>query len=265
MVREAWRVVELFGPTIQGEGPDAGTPCHFIRFGGCDYRCGYARRGPGATLARDPRLPFMCDSLHAVLPEHVREAELLRTPQILERLSELRGDPQYVVLSGGNPALHDLTPLVEALHEWQWRVSIETQGTLWKDWINDLDTVVISPKPPSAGQPFSMPILDNFMRQLSGRHREPRKVALKVPIYDEHDLRFADVLAERFDVPMYLSVVNAWIADKDNPPLETPQLRENLLRQYEWIVEHAQDYDNLTTAPVFPQMHVIVWGEEKNR
>ena len=27
--------------TIQGEGRHVGIPCHFIRFGGCDYRCGW--------------------------------------------------------------------------------------------------------------------------------------------------------------------------------------------------------------------------------
>ena len=49
-------VVEVFGPTIQGEGELAGVPTAFVRFGGCDYRCTW------------------CDSLHAVLPEDVREA-----------------------------------------------------------------------------------------------------------------------------------------------------------------------------------------------
>lgn len=29
-------VVEIFGPTIQGESPDAGRPAYFVRFGGCD-------------------------------------------------------------------------------------------------------------------------------------------------------------------------------------------------------------------------------------
>jgi 7-carboxy-7-deazaguanine synthase len=32
-------VIEVFGPTVQGEGPDAGRPAYFVRFGGCDYRC----------------------------------------------------------------------------------------------------------------------------------------------------------------------------------------------------------------------------------
>ena len=42
------RVVEIFGPTIQGEGALIGEPTVFVRTGGCDYRCSW------------------CDSLHAV-------------------------------------------------------------------------------------------------------------------------------------------------------------------------------------------------------
>jgi 7-carboxy-7-deazaguanine synthase len=32
-------VIEIFGPTIQGEGAEAGLATHFLRVGGCDYRC----------------------------------------------------------------------------------------------------------------------------------------------------------------------------------------------------------------------------------
>lgn len=48
-------VLEIFGPTLQGEGAVIGAPTMFIRFGGCDYRC------------------EQCDSLHAVLPELIKE------------------------------------------------------------------------------------------------------------------------------------------------------------------------------------------------
>ena len=34
-------VSEVFGPTLQGEGPHAGRPCHFIRLGGCNLSCSW--------------------------------------------------------------------------------------------------------------------------------------------------------------------------------------------------------------------------------
>jgi len=50
---ELVRISEIFGPTIQGEGPLIGRPTVFVRTAGCDYRC-----------AR-------CDTLYAVLPEYI--------------------------------------------------------------------------------------------------------------------------------------------------------------------------------------------------
>lgn len=47
-------VIEIFGPTVQGEGAEAGVPTHFLRLGGCDYRCAW------------------CDTMYAVDPATVR-------------------------------------------------------------------------------------------------------------------------------------------------------------------------------------------------
>src|SRR3954454_18364888 len=84
-------VIEIFGPTIQGEGAEAGLPTHFVRLGGCDYRCSW------------------CDTMYAVDPATVRAtSERLEVAEIVERLGRLDGHPEWVTLSGGNPALHHL-------------------------------------------------------------------------------------------------------------------------------------------------------------
>jgi len=129
----AFPVVEVFGPTIQGEGELAGMPTAFVRFGGCDYRCSW------------------CDSLHAVLPEHVRGAHRMTPAQIAAALEALPGRPDWVTLSGGNPALLELGDLVALLHAAGRRVAVETQGSVWRDWLGDVDLLTISPKPPSSG------------------------------------------------------------------------------------------------------------------
>src|SRR3954469_4532211 len=90
-------VTEIFGPTVQGEGYDQGKPCHFVRLGGCDYRCEW------------------CDSAHAVLPQFVRQNKRMDTQEIIDALELLPGSPQWVILSGGNPLLHDLSSLVTEL------------------------------------------------------------------------------------------------------------------------------------------------------
>jgi 7-carboxy-7-deazaguanine synthase len=58
-MKERIRISEIFGPTIQGEGPLIGRPTVFVRTGGCDYRCSW------------------CDTLYAVLPEYRDEWKLM--------------------------------------------------------------------------------------------------------------------------------------------------------------------------------------------
>src|SRR4051794_6252753 len=80
-------VIEIFGPTIQGEGALAGAPTMFVRFGGCDYRCSW------------------CDSMYAVDPAQVRENAVKMEPQeiigeLLRQLGAARGKGMWVTLSG---------------------------------------------------------------------------------------------------------------------------------------------------------------------
>src|SRR4051794_28690583 len=127
-------VVEIFGPTIQGEGAEAGIATHFVRVGGCDYRCSW------------------CDTMYAVDPEIVRAtAEKLSSDEIVTRVDALAGRPDWVTISGGNPALHALGDLVSGLHAVGFRVSVETQGSRWASWLGSVDRLTVSPKPPSSG------------------------------------------------------------------------------------------------------------------
>jgi len=98
-MRESIAISEIFGPTVQGEGPLIGQPTVFVRTGGCDYRC------------------VWCDTLYAVLPEHRSEWVLMTPTEIERRIDELASNnPVLVTLSGGNPALQPLAPLIELGH-----------------------------------------------------------------------------------------------------------------------------------------------------
>src|SRR3712207_8798896 len=77
---KTYPVIEIFGPTIQGEGAEAGLPTHFVRLGGCDYRCAW------------------CDTMYAVDPRTVRDtAERLSGETIIERLQTLAGCPDWEI------------------------------------------------------------------------------------------------------------------------------------------------------------------------
>lgn len=240
-------IVELFGPTLQGEGQDIGMPCYFIRFGGCDFRCGQRDDG---TWRSDG---WVCDSLHAVLPEEVRLAPKLSVDEIINSLVELTPGPDWVVFSGGNPLLHELGDLVEALHDNHYKVAVETQGTIWKEWLNDVDLVTVSPKPPSTFQKYGAGTIDTFMKRLNG----PR-VVVKVVIWDEDDIKWAEWFRDWVPgVPFYLSVCNDW---------HKPDGSDELLGRLKWIHETIVARGaKLGDVPILPQLHVLLWGNSRGR
>lgn len=128
--------------TIQGEGPFAGVPAVFVRLAGCNIQC-----------------PF-CDT------DYTSKRELLRGTEILELVRSKRGTPEVsmgqrtlVVITGGEPFRQPLSKLVQCLVEQNYRVQIETNGTLsdsdllmWmlqnNCWDNWLVSIVCSPKGP---------------------------------------------------------------------------------------------------------------------
>lgn len=235
-------VMEVFGPTVQGEGPDAGRPCLFVRFGGCDYRCSW------------------CDSIHAVEPKLVREfAEKLDAPTIVGRLMELMpatGNPDgmTIVLSGGNPALLRLDDLIDQLHDAGFRVTVETQGTRNPAWLNSVDLVVCSPKPPSSGMVTDFNVLERFIYSIS----DPRKLALKVVVGSEQDYEYARVVHLRYPGPdFFVSVLNP--AGSDEAAFDTGQILEG----YRQLCERVAADPDMRDARVLPQLHTLAWGAAK--
>lgn len=225
-------VVESFGPTIQGEGPDAGRPCVFVRFGGCDYRCSW------------------CDSLHAVLPAEVRKAERLTASEIVGRIVLLAAAPTTVVLSGGNPALLHLDPVVKLLHDRGYRVTIETQGTKYKPWISSLDAIIVSPKPPSSRMETDWELLDTFLSSVP-----PERTSLKVVVGNDNDYDYARKVRQAYpNLEFFVSVLNPAGSDGDAFDINV------ILTGYRKLCERIA-YDPLMhDAKVLPQLHTLAWG-----
>lgn len=255
-------LVEVFGPTIQGEGALIGQQTYFLRFGLCDYRC------------------VMCDSMHAVDPRQVRQhAEWLTQQEIAERLQTGRlhsapNSTKWVTFSGGNPAIHDLQDLVNTLQADGWKIAVETQGTLAPDWLSDCDIVTVSPKGPGMGEKFEPEVFDAFLDDVT------TKLNIKVVVFDERDLEFARMLYERtnivgnYDLPYYLSLGNCWppgYKSHDPLPPHNPhtsantELVERLVTNYKRLWEDIQDDQILSHMRFLPQLHVFFWGNERGR
>lgn len=212
------------------------------------------------TTDEDGRLvSTWCDSAYAVDPREVRaNAEKLSGEQIVERLSALRPGPEWVTLSGGNPALLDLDPFVGALHLEGFQVAVETQGSRWRDWLGAVDSLTVSPKPPSSGMAAKTANdLPGFMRQ--ARERGPRGVglrspdALKIVVFDDADLAWA---VERFaDYPQWPRFLSCGTGIGE--PLADTAAR------YRWLCERVAATGSLCDVRVLPQLHVVAWGHAR--
>ncbi len=230
------RIAEIFGPTIQGEGALIGEPTVFVRSGGCDYRCSW------------------CDSMHAVDPAFRHDWAAMSTETVWDRVHTLSGgQPLTISLSGGNPAIQDFGPLIARGRSEGYRFACETQGSIAKPWFSELDTLVLSPKPPSSGENVDW---DVFASCIEVAQSGPKTV-IKIVIFDEADYDWARAVADRFPaLPLYLQPGNPEV-DPDQP-VDPQGLSDRLL----WLVEKVTS-DGWFTPWVLPQLHVLLWGNKR--
>ncbi len=231
------RVSEIFGPTVQGEGPLIGKPTVFVRTGGCDFRCAW------------------CDTLYAVLPEYRDEWRTLPPDEIIRQVDALAGGPIIVTVSGGNPALQPLDALIARGRARGHRFALETQASVAQPWFVDLDFLVMSPKPPSAQTVTSA---ESIAVCIEAAAQGPR-CALKIVVFDEGDYIYARDMAARFPaLPFYLQVGNPAPLSRAGVHADV----EDLMRRFRWLVERVIA-DRWFEAKVLPQLHVLAWGNKR--
>ncbi|UQN10263.1 7-carboxy-7-deazaguanine synthase QueE [Deinococcus sp. QL22] len=114
--------------TWQGEGVHLGRAAYFIRLYGCPQACPWC--DSAGTWHKDYR------------PAGVT---LMSDTDLAEVVRQDSPDGAVVVITGGEPILFDLAPLVDALHALGRRVHLETSGIA--PLRGDIDWVTLSPKP----------------------------------------------------------------------------------------------------------------------
>lgn len=95
------KINEIFY-SLQGEGYHTGTPAVFIRFSGCNLKCGF------------------CDTRH-------EDGEMMTDEEIVAEVKKYPA--RMVVLTGGEPSLWIDDALIDSLHAAGRYICIETNGT----------------------------------------------------------------------------------------------------------------------------------------
>jgi organic radical activating enzyme len=167
------RISELF-LSIQGEGPSAGTPAHFLRLQGCDVGCTWC----------DTKYSWASSGGFAVLPQ-----------ALWERAHAL-GEAPLLVITGGEPLEHQAfeSILDEALERWPC-VEVETSGIAPPPRSHGSLAWNVSPKLPSA-----TPRWRETWRHTAAWLAEPR-ATFKIVVAETSDLEDALHLLRDHAVP----------------------------------------------------------------
>jgi len=121
---ERYLVNEIFY-SLQGEGVRAGTPNLFLRLSKCNLACKVETHG------------FDCDT-------EFESGRWMTPAEILAEFRQLSSACDWVVLTGGEPALQVDRELIDALHEAGYKLAIETNGSL--EIPEGVDWITVSPK-----------------------------------------------------------------------------------------------------------------------
>lgn len=164
--------------TIQGEGAFTGYPAYFIRLGGCDVQCWWCDVKDSWDAEKHPRIS-VSDLLDEVL----------------------NSECKMVVITGGEPTIHNLAALTQALHQHGIRTHIETSGS--SPLTGELDWVTLSPKR------FNEPLESVY----------PFVDELKVVVLRKKDFEFAELHAERCPEGARLLLQPEWDNQEDSLPM----------------------------------------------
>lgn len=183
--------------TLQGEGYHQGRAAYFIRLGGCDVGCVWCDVKDSWDAGAHPKKPV----------EEIVSSVLQNTPSLHQG-----SKGGLVVITGGEPLMHDLTSLTAALKEKGFETNIETSGAypLSGTW----DWICLSPKKFKAPLPEVVPFANE----------------LKVVVFNQSDFKWAEQYETMVSPQCKLFLQPEW----DKAPIVTPLIIEYIKQHPQW-------------------------------
>ncbi|WP_444928442.1 7-carboxy-7-deazaguanine synthase QueE [Microbulbifer sp. SSSA002] len=210
--KESLRISEIFY-SLQGEARESGLPTVFVRLTGCPLRCTY------------------CDSEYAFYG-----GERMTLEQILQQVQS--HPARHVCVTGGEPlAQPNCFPLMKALCDAGYAVSLETSGAMPVEKVDERVSRVVDLKTPASGEQHR-----NRMENMQVLTRQDQ---VKFVICDRGDYDWARFTLDQYRLPERVGEV-----------LFSPSYEQLQPRQLaEWILE-----DGLQVRMQM-QMHKLLWGD----
>ena len=177
--------------TLQGEGFHSGRAAYFIRLAGCDVGC------------------VWCDVKESW---DIHQDQYMTIAQIIDAIAQTHTD--FVVITGGEPTMHDLTSLTEALQNAGYEIALETAGV--HELKGHIDWYCFSPKK------FKQPIEEAYYKANE----------LKVVIAHPSDFEWAETHANKVGPNCKLYLQTEW--EKQDRFL--PQIIDYIKRNKKWKI-----------------------------
>lgn len=224
-------VSEVFGPTVQGEGPSLGRRAAFVRLGRCNLDCRW------------------CDTPFTWNWDEFDPATELSERPVADVVAEVEAmGVDRVVVTGGEPLLQQrrLQPLLAAAAARGWAVEVETNGTLapTAETAAGVERFNVSPKLANSGVAADRAIVPGALEALLATG----KAAFKFVATSPADLDEVQALVDAH----HLDPV--WIMPEGTTA--------------EAVVAGGRALADAVTARgwhLTTRLHVLLWGDERGR
>ncbi|MBS1580173.1 MAG: 7-carboxy-7-deazaguanine synthase QueE [Bacteroidetes bacterium] len=175
--------------TLQGEGFHQGKAAYFIRLGGCDVGCVWCDVKESWNAANHPKY-----SVEEIVEKAIQDSKFTQS---------------LVVITGGEPLLHNLNNLTKALQQVGFQTNIETSGSssLSGNW----DWICLSPKKFKAPLPEVVKAANE----------------LKVVVFNKHDFEWAEQYALQVSENCKLYLQPEWDKRETVTPLIINYIKAN--------------------------------------
>jgi 7-carboxy-7-deazaguanine synthase len=194
-LKQLYSVMESFY-TLQGEGYYSGKAAYFIRLAGCNVGCVWC----------DVKESWKQDIYPKFTTTEIVNKAL--TEINFEKHNNQNNLP-IIVITGGEPLMHNLNELTHAFQCKGFKVNIETSGS--SDFSGSWNWICLSPKK------FKPPL--NEVIQIANE--------LKIIIYNKHDFDWAEIYASKVHTHCKLYLQPEWDRREVVTPLIINYIKDN--------------------------------------